>query len=249
MTRRKFLILGNSQAGALKSNSDTYPSPLGDHVDLFFSATASGIGPLNTVQGDRLHIEKGARTFHMNFFVPPQTPDMALNEFDDIMIGAIGYVDGGFSYKNDIPVLGALWPYRPLFDAPLVSADCYEPCVIATLETHPGIKLARALRPAFRGRIFIQPFPYPAAWMADREDWIIRRSYGDPLGFHAALINIRNRFLARLAVDIDAQLVPVPAMATPYFSDSDLMLGSDGIHGNGHYGGRIFKEVAALMAR
>lgn len=241
------LIVGNSQAGCLKRAEAETPAA-SRAVSLHFHVVPGGTGPYLTVRDDRLQKTEAGRNFEARIF-PPGAETMALSEFDAIVVSALGYIDGGFKFHNPIVSGAVLAEFEPIDNTrEIVSEACHSLLVKSGLERQPGVKLLRSLAESYRGRILVQPFPYPSKSLRDRPDWSLRTLYGNYLGAHAWLHAAKDAALAALCEETGAELLAYPARDEEFWTNADLVRDSDLIHVNEKYGSFVLAQIEQALA-
>jgi hypothetical protein len=244
----KVLILGNSQAGALKRSHDRRRADLAAAgVALHFYVIPGGMGPDVGVAQGRMVLGETSPT-HPPYVAPAGTEAMPLDAFDAILISALGYADGGHAAKNPITVTGVMAEYGPRgagLERPLVSDTCFRAMAEALFDRQPGFAACRALAAAFAGPLFVQPFPRPGAALAAHPGWGLAQWYDDPLGVHGLLEDIKDRTLARLVAETGVQLLDYPPGAGGAFTPDALMNPRDDIHQADAYGDLVLDQLVA----
>jgi hypothetical protein len=249
----KILVAGNSQAGALKLAYDAHPDILGAAGKLYFFVVPGGHGPYLTVRNDRMVVEMAIKD-SPPYAAPAETPDMAVSEFDAVVISALGYVDGGFRFDNQITRMAALAEFQPkgeVESAELVSDRCYREMIVQSLRSQHGFRFAKALRENYAGRIIVQPFPYSSEEMLSHEDWGLRQRYADPVGAHRFFSAEKDVALARLGQELTFELLDYPCRdwATDFLTPASLMRSSDCLHPTPEYGAMVLRQIRDRLSR
>lgn len=247
----KVLVAGNSQAGALRL---ALKEGLLDGEDVIrpdFYVVPGGEGPPFIIRDGKLVVTDFIPN-HPPYIDPPQAGNRQVDEYDAILVSALGYVDGGFLFKNTITHQGSVADFSPREDWPvrrLISRSCMADIMRPALMLQSGFVFLRMLRESYKGRILVQPFPYSSAYMAEREDWAVRREYEDYLGFNRFLFGLRDAALRDICTDLHVDLLgpPDPAWSTDAFTPRSLMRDSDGLHPLGPYGAMVLRQVTAFL--
>ena len=243
----RVLILGNSQASALRGASSQGKFTARTSIDFSFYVVPGGQGPNFTVKGDRFSVTAFDERY------PPQcapegVPDTSLQDYDAVVVSALGYIDGGFLYGNVIPRQGLLAEFgpRPNEDvSALISVACLRETMIEGFRRHAGFQLLEELGAAYSGDIIVQPFPYVSACLQEREDWAMRRFYDDYIGAHLCLGELRTGVLQGICERNGARLLPPPeaAVTDQMFTRKELMNTHDGLHGSAEYGAMVLHQI------
>jgi hypothetical protein len=247
----KILVLGNSQAGALKRSHDHRAAAFAAAgIALHFHVIPGGAGPDVTVIDDMIVVGAVSPT-HPPYVSPAGTDRMPISSFDAILICALGYTDGGFAFRNPIPVAGALAEFRPRAGAlarPLVSDTCFAAMAGALLDAQPGMAAWRAVAKAFSGPVFLQPFPRLSEAVATHADWTVGQWYEDAIGMHRFLETVKDDYLARVAAETGTQLLPYPQPErADMFTPAALMRPVDGVHQADLYGDMVLDALIAAI--
>lgn len=246
----RLLVVGNSQAGALKRAHDAAPGRYRDAgLDLAFFVVPGGIGPDVAVVDGCLAVGAVSPT-HPPYEWPPGTRQTPLRAFDAVLVSALGYIDGGHAYRNPIPRCGILPEFGPEGQAAKrmpVSDSCFAEMMAALLEQQPGIRSLRRLCAGFAGPVLVQRFPALSEAVAEHPDWGLRQMYRDPLAAHRFLLKTCEAALAALAAETGARLVPDPIARTADGFTPRALMREDGVHQAETYGAAILDELAAFL--
>lgn len=249
----KVLVAGNSQAGALRL---ALREGLLDGEQVIrpdFYVVPGGTGPTFTLK-DRKLVVTGFNEKFPPYMDPPSVEDRVLDDYDAILVSALGYVDGGFLYENPIPRQGYVAEFLPREgrpERPLISRACLADIMRPALMRQAGFVFLQLLRREFKGRIMVQPFPYSSAYLAEREDWEIRRCYEDFIGFNRYLFELRDKALSEICTDLGVELLdpPDPSWSSEAFTPRALMRDSDGLHPLPTYGAMVLRQVTKQLNR
>lgn len=246
---KEVLVLGNSQTRPLRRSYEIRVDEIrAAQVRLSFYVIPGGMGPDFTIT------ETGVAHGRFNpkyppYMVPPGLHSKPLADFDAIVISALGFVDGGYAFKNQIPMSGAVHefgPRGPARQVPLVSDRCFWDMVQDGLDLHPGMQTLRALCKAYRGPVYVQPFPDISDAMLTHEGWGLRRWYHDPLGMHLMLTQARDAYLSDLAKETGARLLPRAVDTTEQrMTPQAWMRKSDGVHMSATHGSLVLDQIVA----
>lgn len=247
------LIVGNSQLACLKKAHDANSGLLGNLGNIHFYVTPGGTGPYLTVKNDMFELTKGG----VNPKFPPRaypedTPHIPLIYYDIVIVSALGYIDGGFYYPSPATRQGLLFEFGPKANGisnRLLSAACYRSVIEGTLLSQPGIKFLAELRNGFPGRILVQPFPLPSTQIRDHLDWPLNKMYENPLGAHKFFCDTRDMFMKSYCDNFNAELLPYPQIVSSgdYFTPSEFMAQSDGLHPYDRYGKLVIEQIINLI--
>jgi hypothetical protein len=248
----KVLFVGNSQLGCLKLALDETPDLLQGH-EVHFQVFPGGEGPSFEMESGKLVPIKEA--INPNFpprVSPEEARDLPLDAYDAIVVSALGYVDGGFYYKNPATLQGQLHGYGPkkneLSNRPL-SAACYRSLISGCLLSQHGFKFLSRLRENFGSRIIVQPFPLMSEIVKDHPDWPLNKMYEDPLGAHRFITQTRDEVLAAACDSASALLLAHPDenWKDRLFTPRELMGKGDGLHPLPAYGQKVLRQVAQVL--
>lgn len=252
MSRRvtQVLVIGNSQAGALKRAHDAAPERWRARgLALHFFVAPGGIGPDFHLTDGRLVPGEVSPT-HPPYDWPPGTRATPLAAFDAILVSALGYVDGGFAYRNPIPRCGILPEFGPLGQSAArmpVSDRCFTEMMAALFERQPGIRTLRRLCAGSAVPVHVQPFPALSEAVAGHPDWGLAAMYRDPVAAHRFMLAAREGVLAAIAAETGARLLPDPAPRTPEGFTPRALMREDGVHQADAYGARVLDRLAAAL--
>ena len=245
----KVLVLGNSQAGALKRAYETRATR-DSGIDLHFYVIPGGVGPDLDIVDDRL-VLGAVSPKYPPYVLPVGTDTMPLSSFDAILVSALGYVDGGYAYKNAITVSGVLAEFGPRGPATVrapVSDSCFAEMLAEGLEQQPGVRALRRLCSACGRPIFVQPFPHLSDQVAEHPDWGLAQWYDDPLGAHRVMAEAKEAALAALAEGTGARLLPYPVPHDANrMTPRAMMRETDGVHQSDAYGALVLDQLESLL--
>lgn len=247
----KILVAGNSQAGALRLAVTSGLLGGAGAIRPHFFVVPGGTGPQFILKDRRLIVTSFNEKFPP-YTDPAEISKPLIDDYDAIIVSALGYVDGGFLYLNAITHQGYLAEFRPRLgipDRPLLSETVFTEVVKTALLLQPGFVFLKALAGEFRGRILVQPFPYSSSYLTEREDWELRRLYEDFLGFNRFLFRVRDVLLREICDDLGVELLPPPdpAWAVNAFTPRELMRESDGVHPMPEYGAMVLRQIALQL--
>jgi hypothetical protein len=247
----RIMVAGNSQAGALRVA--LREGFLGDDriIQPEFYVVPGGTGPAFILKNRRLVVTSFNEMFPP-YQEPPDVAERPLDHFDVVLVSALGYVDGGFMYENPIPEQGYVAEFSPREgrpDRPLISCSCLADIIRPALESQAGFVFLKQLSREYKGRILVQPFPYSSTYLAEREDWGIRRSYDDYLGFNRFLFKLRDAALREICGDLGVELLDPPdiSWAAEGFTPRALMR-DDGLHPLPEYGAMVLRQVTEKLS-
>lgn len=250
----KVLLVGNSQAACIKRACDLRPGVLSKRAQLAFQVTPGGDGPYFTVENDRLSvISRWINPKHPPTAYPEGADRSSLSSYEAIVVSALGYVDGGFCYKNPIQRQGQLHQFLPrknvISDRP-ISAACFRQIVFQGLLSQPGISFLSNLRSAYQGRIIVQPFPLVSDAMRSHADWPLSMMYSDPIGAHSFFCSTGQDALREICSAAGAELLPYPRAEwlEENFTPAEFMNARDGIHPNDAYGLMVCDQLARALS-
>ncbi len=245
----KILIVGNSQVACVKIAHGQFKELTRGVADVSFYCFPGAIGPSLVVENGCLAIMEGTvNKDYPPFSSPPNTQDRPLRDFGAIVVCALGYIGGGFTYPYPLLWNGILHDYRPK-DNPLagnpISKSCYREIIRANLANQHGIQFLTHLREAYHGEIIVQPFPGITADAPSREDWIFNTMYEDGAGAYGFFSEVRNDYLAELCSRLSIDLLPYPEAARrgDHFSPPEFMKKPDGLHPDSHYGKLVLEQI------
>lgn len=249
----KLLVTGNSQGGALRLALKEGLLEDEETVRPDFYVVPGGTGPYFTLQDGKLLVTAFNDKFPP-YMDPPDTGDRRIEDYDAVLVSALGYVDGGFVYDNPIPKQGYVAEFLPRKDRPerpLISGSCLADIMRPALMRQPGFVFLQELRDKFSGRILVQPFPYSSEYLAEREDWEVRRIYEDYIGFNRFLFQLRDHALREICDELGVELLdpPDPSWSVSCFTPRALMRDSDGLHPMPAYGAMVLRQVTETLDR
>ncbi|MCL4675991.1 MAG: hypothetical protein KJZ59_08210 [Pararhodobacter sp.] len=228
------MIIGNSQAGALKRAHDARRDALAARgVHAFFHVVPGGLGPDFDVVDQRLVVRSQSET-HPAYSDPPSCAAMRLDEFDAILFSALGHFDGGFAYVNQISIAGVLAECGPRGVArnrPPLSDTCYQQLMAAMFERQPGVAALRRICAAYGGPVYVQRFPKISEAIVEHPQWGLRTWYTAPVKAYSILSSMRDAALMTIAHSTGAILLDYPVTDTASgLTPRHLMRDSDLIH-------------------
>jgi hypothetical protein len=248
----KVLIAGNSQAGPLKvaHSAGSYDPSSG--IVFEFYAVPGAPGPSFDICDDRL------KPIRFNTEFPPYASPAAAKEtplsaYDAIVVSALGYIDGGFSYWCDISfqaVVAEFKPHRVPETSPLVAQSCFRDVLAFGLERHEGMKFLRELSKSYSGRILVQPFPYVSDALIDHAGWHVRSRYVDVLGFNQFLNDTRDEIMQRICDETGAKMLPRPMLSAreAAFTPARFMSERDCLHPTEEYGAQVLEIIRKALS-
>lgn len=248
----KVLIAGNSQVGPLKvaHSAGSYDPSSG--IVFEFYAVPGALGPSFDICDDRLKPIK----FNAEYppYATPAAKETPLSTYDAVVVSALGYVDGGFAYWNDISlqsVVAEFKPHRVTATSPLVAQSCFKEILAFGLERHEGVQFLRKLSKSYSGRILVQPFPYASDALIDHAGWHVRSRYVDVLGFNRFLNDARDEIIQSICDETGAKMLPRPMLSAreAAFTPAHLMSERDCLHPTEEYGAHVLEIIRkALIA-
>jgi hypothetical protein len=243
----KILIAGNSQVACLKAAHRQLP-PAGN-VEFFFYSVPGGPGPTFTIENDRIKIPSHAvNPDHPPFVDSPETLERPIGSYDAILISALGGIGGGLASSAGLMSHGILHAYHPRANAKnraLLSKSCYREMINTWLRKQPGFQFLDALKAAYAGKIFVQPFPRVTSEAPQRNDWILNQLYTDAIGACRFFSESRDAFLRATCGRLAVNLLPYPeatVMEDP-FTPSEFIQHQDGLHPNMNYGRLVLDQL------
>jgi hypothetical protein len=238
----RVLIVGNSQAGVLKSAHDANPGILG--VDPFFFVVPGGTGPYMRAEDDRMIVTGTIEGFPPR--INPPEADSPLSTFDAVVVSALGYADGGWRYQNPITTSAFVPDFSPKATGELASPAAFRQIVYGGLQKQLGFVFLDSLRATYRGPIILQPFPRLSERLPEREDWQLRRDYDNFLEMHHLIERARCDFLSAKAKELDIVLLPFP-FEDPWWTPATMMRDDDMVHVNVKYGSLVLEQIAHAL--
>lgn len=244
----RLLVLGNSQAGALFS---AYADRQLANIKIDFLVIPGGTGPTLTIRDGRPVPTR---------FVPEYPPyysdsyvkSTVVSDYDAILISALGYVEGGFAFRNPISLQGLVAEFGPRKNdlaERLVSIAVLREIVWNGLKLQHGFTFLNELRACYSRRIIVQPFPLPSDAVRDRTDWNLAVCYEDPVAAHTQICSFRDDAVKALCLTAGAELLdlPDPSWRRSGFTPRALMRERDGIHMEKSYGHLVLDQIDALF--
>lgn len=238
----RILIVGNSQAGVLKSANDATPGIL--DADLFFFVVPGGTGPYMRAENDRLIVTSSIEGYPPR--ISPPEADSPISTFDAVVVSALGYADGGWRYQNPITTSAFVPDFGPTASGELVSPAAFRQVVFGGLQQQKGFGFLDTLRATYSGPIIVQPFPRLSERLPEREDWQLRRDYTDFLGMHHLIESARCEFLAAKAKELNAVVLPFP-FEDPWWTPAAMIRDDDMVHVNIKYGALVLQQIADAL--
>ena len=243
------LVVGNSQVACLKVAHGLFPEITQGLAKISFYCLPGGWGPSVVVKNGRLAIIEGSTNKdYPPFADPPDTPDRPIEEYDTIVVSALGLIVNGFDVSYDLMWRGTLHEFtpkeNPLSDRP-ISRSCYREIIRHEFSRQHGFELLRHLRKTYRGQIIVQPFPRVSAEARERSDWCLNRIYEDSIGAHHFFSGIRDQFLEELSAELSLDLLPYPedGWLNDHFTPAEFFEQTDGIHPGSRYGKLVLEQI------
>ena len=249
----KILIVGNSQSGCLKKALDASISnqfPLTEKAD--WIVIPGGTGPYASIQNGKVKINtedpKSPPRFHPDMNILKK--DIA--SYDVIFISALGYVDGGFYYYNDISAdekypMASVNHKKTIRSYPLSEA-CYRDIVFNKLDKQAGMIFFNRLKKCVKAKILIQPFPLLSAAIMGNKEWYLNKIYNDKLSANKEIIKFKQLYLERICNQNNTYLLPYPREEWEQkgFSPEEYMTG-DMLHPNEKYGELVLTQFENFL--
>ena len=229
--------------------------------NIAFCVMPGGWGPFLNIKNNTLSPVKKqeVKDFPTQFY-PNKSYAQDLRNFDLIVVGALGYLDGGFKYYATHSPLasGALAEGIPKFDTkitdifnkvldlPLISKDVYAEIIKNFFLTkHGGFKFIKDLKKNFLKKIILIRCPKIADFIKNRDDWLLNKIYEKPLLAHEFFEKERNKFLENFASENDIELLKYPKEinSSLLFTPNHLMNQKDGLHFNEIYGEYLLRQI------
>jgi hypothetical protein len=247
----KLLVAGNSQAGPLHEAVINKYYSVPDGVEIDFYVVPGGAGPRFTIVGRRLVVLQPDEKFPARFS-SDDVPSNSIDEYDGILVSALGYVDGGYGYSNPVVRQGILPQFRPKnqeSNLNYISNLCLRDIVTSNLLSQRGFRFLEELSKKFGGIIGVQPFPYLSSATKVHENWTAANLYEDPLGFHRLLTAYRIRAVEDACASAGAFLLPIHPLSDHenYFTPAELMRSVDGVHAGPKYGAFVLEKMVEIL--
>ncbi|WP_069301057.1 SGNH/GDSL hydrolase family protein [Neptunicoccus sediminis] len=246
----KLLVIGNSQAGAIKRAYDSrQPEFNTGGIEWFFYVVPGGFGPDFTIADGKLIL--GARSEKSPPFIKPKgTEKIPLDEFDAVFVSALGNTVGSYTYNNYFVQAGVLAECEPrgrALSLPPVSDHCYSSMIQALLERQSGIKTLRRISAAFDGPIYVQRFPLLSDAVRENPAWRLRQWYTKPIKAYNFLATECAMALATIAKETGAILLDYPDIDHPNGMSPQELMRDDCIHQSDVYAGMILDQLVVKM--
>jgi hypothetical protein len=175
----------------------------------------------------------------------------SVNEYDLIVVSALGYIDGGFYYSNPISTLTNIAPAglevcNKSANPALVSKNCFYQ--IAAAMFCPGMigfRFVRQLRDVYGGDILVQPFPMLSEDILNREDWHLTKIYKNTFAANKFMLKIKDEFLLNFCAELHCSLLPYPdsKWRDIGFTPREYMSDHDCLHPTNSYGALVLAQI------
>jgi hypothetical protein len=247
----KLLIVGNSQAGCIKRAYDRIPEVLNSVADVYFYVISGGTGPYFQIKSDRLVVE-ASNPKYPPYAIPEDARSLPLKNYDIIFVSALGYIDGGFAFVNQITRQGLLFDFgpkaNPITDL-LLSKSCYTRVIFDMLMAQSGFRFLESLRGAFGKRIVVQPFPLLSSLTRESSAWAMNQMYEQPLEAHKFFQGTRDEFVDLFCRERSIELLPYlrHEWTEDYFTPEALMRSGDCVHPTDEYGELVVRQLASRL--
>jgi hypothetical protein len=245
----RVLVVGNSQAGALYRSHATGAAGGGDPggIAMDFYVVPGGTGPTLALDG-RVLVPNVVVPDHPPYLSSEAVRTASIDGYDALVVSALGYVDGGFAFRNPIATQGLLAEFGPKANdlaSELVSRGVFRQVIDTGLRRQHGFRLLRSSPRTTGGASWSSLGPYLSDALRDRADWWVRRCYEDAGGFHAYLNDLRDSVVAAICGELGVELLdrPDPSWAALRHTPAALMRQSDGVHATDAHGALVLRQI------
>lgn len=244
----KILIVGNSQAGALKRAIGTKRRYAGCDFDVHL--LAGGLGPHLKVENGRLYPE----VVRNRFFCTVPDADAAgvdLSGYDGVLYASAGLTShrktSRWALLNQLMLSSmAKKPYR---GHQMVSEEVMAQSVENALYVTPGFKGVGLIRSIYDGPIVIMTWPLPARHFDKPENGSdLPKQYGKKVGeFLSWYYRAQIRALNKYAETIDARVLPPPRAILEAGFTPEEYAGPEAWHMNKEYGEMMLTRAVRMF--
>lgn len=183
---------------------------------------------------------------HPAYFKPDSAPNIPVQEYDVIVVSALGRIFGGIGAADPIFEQGALVRFGPrendVTDR-LISDSCLNEVAVSWLERHQGIQLLRSLRNRTSVSIIVQPFPYYSEQVLEHPDWQMTKLYKEAFdaNFYSRL---KDSYLRDICGSLGVKLLdyPDPEWSDRWLTPKELCRAPDLLHPTEEYGRQVLAQ-------
>ena len=251
----KILVVGNSQAGCLKmalDHAEEREFPAMKTAD--WIVIPGGTGPNLRIKDNQFNITHFDPRYPPRYSPNKDILSSHINDYDLIIISALGYIDGGFFYNNKI-ASDALCPLSIFrrkapneHEYPL-SESCFREVAINRLSMQPGFLVDNQLRIVYAGIILVQPFPMLSSDIEFHEGWHLAHVYKNPKKVNHFLLDLKDNYLQSICNEKNTYLLPYPnkLWRSTGFTPSKFMQESDYLHPKKSYGEAVLSQLETFL--
>lgn len=251
----KILVVGNSQAGCLKKALDH-----AEEREFSAMKTADwivipgGTGPNLSIEDNQFKIKSFDPRFPPRYSPNKEILSSDINDYDLIIISALGYIDGGFFYSNKIandpinPLSSFKRKARKEYEFPL-SKSCFREVMINRLGMQPGFLFYNQLKTVYTGKILVQPFPMLSSDIEFHEGWHLAHIYKNPKEVNCFLLDLKDDYLRSICNTKNTYLLPYPnkSWRLDGFTPSNFVAESDYLHPKQAYGEAVLLQLESFI--
>ncbi|MGO1118613.1 hypothetical protein ACTL6U_07910 [Rhodovibrionaceae bacterium A322] len=229
------------------------PAILADVAQLSWLVVAGGAGPYLKIENDFAVPTPPVENWPV-IVEPESVLETPVSSYDAIIVGALGFMDGGCEYNSLLQGYGVLPEFRPKDDfaqGEFISDRCTKDLIRSVwLRGHEGFKIIKDLRQTFSGQIFVQPYPRLSSEMQEQETWRLRTYYHDYLAAHDYFCDLQVELLRELSEEMSFHLLDYPEEAMDpenrNFTSREYMQPCM-LHGTPQYGEFQLKEFSQRL--
>lgn len=242
----KILVVGNSNVGTLVRAYSSVQNDKG-HEFCFFSVPG-GTGPALRFRENVLELIPGSEhAVHKAYSFPAGGFNGEYKKYDVIVVSALGYICGGYSYDYSIMTRNytILDEVIEGFHTRFVSLDEQKFLFYKFLERQSGFRFLRdLLQSDYSGKIIIQKFPRLSEACINNSSWKPSLRIKNIDVMYSRYLNWLDEYIAGYSKYGHFKLLddPVIDYVNGVFTPIGLME-SDGAHANLIYGKIIFEQI------
>ena len=248
----KILFIGNSQLSCIKLAFDKDPGLFASHSVSFY-VFPGGVGPHFEIENLKLRVLKWAINSDFPPYAwPPGAEHVPVDDYDLIVVSALGNIYGSFAYPSFIPRQGLLHSFDPKITLIVnrhLSASCFRRLIHSALDNQGGFKFLEQLKSIYSGQIIVQPFPLVSSMLASHPEWVLNQLYEKSLAAHQFFYRCRDEYLSHVCRHQNTHLLgyPITSWTKDYLTPEALMSQVDGLHPNPAYGRLVLEQVANVI--
>jgi hypothetical protein len=249
----KILFAGNSQVSCLINayvkNRDVL---IGGAVPSFY-CVPGGWGPNLSVRDGAIVLAPNAiDNRYPPYVFPSEARDFKVNDYDVVVISALGMIGLGYQSGYDLATFGQLYGFGRGSGVGVnvpITESYFRDAIDCEVRLQGGVKFLYELRNSFPNKIIVQMFPLVSDALLDQPEWQINKLYSDVRGFVRFTNGVTYAVMKKITDECGATLLNCPNedWVKAGFTPREYFDGEDGVHPNEKYARLVFGQLNSFI--